>query len=325
MDTEDLLLAITHASAARTISESELVSAFQKGQGQIARPVRSKLNIINILYALGGLIVFIGIFIFFQQRWEGMVPTARILVTLGSSIAAYLTGILLRRAEGLSGVAHSFFLIFALLSPFGLYVTLDAMNYNSPILGYENIIFSIMFLWMLSSFLLLKLNIFRIFGVLFGSLLFFSATGALLERNPAIEIDSAFEYRFLLLGISYALIAYAWKHIVPLLASTMYSLGTIMFLGAALSLGGYHPDANIFWETLYVGLNFGILFLSVVLKSRGMLIFGSLYLMAYIIKITAEYFSDSLGWPISLIFIGFALIGIGYATFMMNQRYLRKS
>lgn len=161
--------------------------------------------------------------------------------------------------------------------------------------------------------------------MIFGSLLFFSATGALLERNPAIELDSAFEYRFLLLGISYAFIGYAWKKISPVLTSWMYALGTMMFLSAALSLGGYAPSANKFWEILYVGLNFGVLFLSVTLKSRAMLVLGSLYLMGYILKITAEYFSDSLGWPISLVMAGFALIGIGYATLLMNQRYLKKS
>lgn len=324
MNKDDLLVAITHAAAARSISQQEVLLAFQKGEGKIAMPMRSKLTIINILYALGALIVVIGIFLFFQQRWEMLSSTARILVTLGSGIAAYVAGISFRRVEGFIGVASSFFLIFALLTPFGIYITLDVMHYTSPILNYENTIFSLMFVWMLASFFLLKMNIFRVFAVLYGSLLFFSATGALLERNPAIEIDTAFEYRFLLLGISYGLLAYAWKSIAPLLTSWMYALGTMMFLGAALALGGYAPSANQMWEILYIGLNFGVLFLSVTLKSRAMLILASLYLMGYILKITAEYFSDSLGWPISLVFSGFALIGIGYVTFMMNQRFLKK-
>ena len=324
MEKNDLLTAITHASAARSISQQEVVSAFQKGQGEIAQPARSKLNIINILYALGGLIVVIGIILFFEQRWETLSSSARILITLGSGIAAYLAGIFLMRVKDFIGVATSLFLIFALVSPFGIYITLDTMHYSSPILGYENIIFSIMFLWVLASFFLLKINIFRVFSVIFGSLFLFSATGALLERNPAIAIDKAFEYRFLFLGISYLALAYAWKKIAPILTSWMYAIGTMMFLSAALALGGYAPSANKAWEILYIGLNFGILFLSVTLKSRAMLVLGSLYLMGYIMKITAEYFSDSLGWPISLILSGFVLIAAGYATLKMNQRYLKK-
>ncbi|MDA1168793.1 MAG: DUF2157 domain-containing protein [bacterium] len=324
MDKDSLLTAITHASAERSISREELLSAFQKGQGEIAVPQRSKLNIINILYALGGLIVVIGIILFFEQQWETLSSTARILVTLGSGIATYLAGILFMRVKSFTGVAVSFFLIFVLVSPFGIHVTLDTLDYASPILSNENIIFSTMFIWTLASFSLLRLSIFRTFSVIFGSLLFFSSTGALLERNPAIDIGEAFEYRFLLLGISYALLAYSWKKIAPTLSSWMYALGTMMFLSAALALGGYAPSANKPWEIAYIGLNFGILFLSVVLKSRAMLVLGSLYLMGYIMKITAEYFSDSLGWPISLVLAGFTLIGIGYVTFMMNQRFMKK-
>lgn len=324
MEKDSLLTAITHASAARSISQDEILSAFQKGQGEIAVPVRSKLNIINILYSLGGLIVVIGIVLFFEQQWETLSSLARILVTLGSGIAAYVTGILFMRVKDFTGVAVSFFLIFALVSPFGIFITLDTLNYSSPILSAENFIFSVMFIWTVASFFLLRLNLFRAFAVIFGSLLFFSATGALLERNPAIDISKAFEYRFLLLGISYILLAYAWKKAAPTLTSWMYAIGTMMFLSAALSLGGYAPSANKPWEIAYVGLNFGILFLSVVLKSRAMLVLGSLYLMGYIMKITAEYFSDSLGWPISLVLAGFALIGIGYVTFMMNQRFITK-
>ena len=76
-------------------------------------------------------------------------------------------------------------------------------------------------------------------------------------------------------------------------------------------------------SVIYIGLNFGVLFLSVALKSRAMLVIGSLYLMGYILKITAEYFSDSLGWPISLVIAGFALIAVGYGTFRINQKYIK--
>ncbi len=324
MQKEELLTAITQASADRTIIESEVVDAFKKGQGKVEQP-RRKFSIINVLYALGGIIVVIGIVLFFQQRWESLNSTARILVTLGSSIAAYAAGIALIRLKKFSGVAWSFFLIFALLAPFGIFITMNTLHFTSPIISYENAIYSIMFIWVLASFFLLRLTIFRVFSVIFGSLLYFSLTGALLERNPAIQLDTAFEYRFLLLGISYMLMGYGWQAKTPTFTQWMYSIGTIMFLGAALALGGYAPAANQFWEIIFVGLTFGIMFLSVTLKSRAMLIFGSLFLMGYIMKITAEYFSDSLGWPISLILAGFALIGIGYGTFMMNQRYLKKA
>jgi uncharacterized membrane protein YGL010W len=98
-----------------------------------------------------------------------------------------------------------------------------------------------------------------------------------------------------------------------------------MFLGAALALGGYAPDANQVWEVLFIGLAFGMMFLSIVLKSRAILIVSSIYLMVYILKITAEYFSETIGWPLALIVAGFTLIAIGYGTFAINQRYLNQA
>ena len=95
------------------------------------------------------------------------------------------------------------------------------------------------------------------------------------------------------------------------------------FLGAALALGGWSPQQNIFWELIFPGLVFGIIFLSVYLKNKSFLVFGALYLMAYIIKITSEYFSQSLGWPLALVLAGFMLMGIGYFAFYLNQKYIK--
>ena len=49
---------------------------------------------------------------------------------------------------------------------------------------------------------------------------------------------------------------------------------------------------------------------------------SSMYLMAYILKITAEYFTDSLGWPLALVLTGLALIAIGYLHFNLKSKYL---
>lgn len=325
MDKESLLTAITEFSAAKRISRQEVLSAFTRGQGELTQPLRHGLTLTNILYAIGGLIVVIGIFLFFEQRWDTLGSLARVLVTFGSGIAAYLAGIFLMRVPKMIGVAFAFFLIFSLITPFGIYVALDEAHYSSPLFGYESIVFGAMLVWVVASFFLLRINIFRVFSVLFGSLFFFSATGVLLNYSPVFDADTAFEYRFLALGISYLLIGYGWEKEARLLTQWMYAIGSSMFLGAALSLGGYAPDANKAWEIIYIGLNFGILFLSVALKSRAMLAFGSLFLMGYIMKITAEYFSDSFGWPLSLIISGFALIAIGYATFAINSKYIKQS
>ena len=93
-------------------------------------------------------------------------------------------------------------------------------------------------------------------------------------------------------------------------------------LGAGLALGEWKPHQNIFWESIYPGLIFGVIILSTQLKSKTFLIFGSLALGVYLTKITAEYFSDSLGWAFSLVVVGFLLMGVAYLAVRIKRQYI---
>jgi hypothetical protein len=121
----------------------------------------------------------------------------------------------------------------------------------------------------------------------------------------------------------YALLGYALTQTPHrALIGALYGFGMLLFLGAALALGAWKPDQNVWWELAFPGLVFGVMFLSVYLKSKAFLTFGSLYLMVYILKITAEYFADSLGWPLALVLTGLGLIAIGYLYFKLKKKYL---
>ena len=54
-----------------------------------------------------------------------------------------------------------------------------------------------------------------------------------------------------------------------------------------------------------------------------MLVISSIFLVIYIIKITAEYFAGSIGWPVALIGIGFLTIIIAVITFHADKRFKR--
>ena len=254
MDIAQLLTSITKASAKRLISEQDVRQAWQQGQGEITVPVRKKIGLTNILYGIGGTIVAIGIVLFFQQHWQELSSYARIIVTLGSGIILYFSGILLVRTRSLAGVAWAFFLAFCLVTPFGIWVTFDALHAQFPFFGYETIISLIMFIWVTVSFFLVRINIFRLFAVVSGSILYFGLTGDFLSHNVAFDVSSTFEWRFLSLGISYGLLGYTWKSSAPLLSAWMYPFGSAMALGAVMSMGGYWPSANLFWEALFPGL-----------------------------------------------------------------------
>jgi len=110
-----------------------------------------------------------------------------------------------------------------------------------------------------------------------------------------------YEYRVLVPGLTYILIGYAFsKNERTSFSNFLYGFGILGFLGSALSLGGWEPNQNVFWELIYSGLIFETLFLCVHIKSKSFLTWGTLFLMAYILKITSEYFSSGLGWPLAL-------------------------
>jgi len=120
------------------------------------------------------------------------------------------------------------------------------------------------------------------------------------------------QWATMLLGISYISVGYA---ISNSLRYVFYGFGSLAILGAGIFVGGL-------FDIIYILILFGAFYGSVYLKSRAMLIIASFFLMAYIMKLTAEYFSSFVSWPLMLIFSGFVLIGIGYATYYVNKKFI---
>ncbi len=94
----------------------------------------------------------------------------------------------------------------------------------------------------------------------------------------------------------------------------MNGFGALSLLGFGITIGG-------FFDIFYILILFAGFYGSIYLKSRAMLLFSSLFLMAHMIKLTSRFFVDSLGWPISLIIIGFLIIGVGYGSYQVKKKY----
>lgn len=325
MDKQQLLEEVKQAGLQHSLSEQELLVAFRGTDlPSVPSSVTSSrhISIANILYYIGGGIVCIGIAILIGQNWEVLSTTTRILVTFGVAVMAYVAGVLLMRDERFEGLGQAFHLIAAIVLPVGVFTVFDAAHINLESLGIISLIFLIIFLVYLASTLLFKKTMFLLFAIAHGTILFFVFTQFLLAQNPIYDwhIDA---YRIVVVGLSYMLFGYYYStRSFSALSGLLYSLGSIGFLGATMSLGGWSPDQNLFWEAIFPLLVFGIIYLSIYVKSRSFLVFGSLFLMGYILKITAEYFSQGLGWPLALVIAGFFLMAVGYLTVYLNRRYL---
>lgn len=326
MDKQKVLSAITKLVSERALTKDEVLKAYEAGLPKGSHGLRRDIGLSEVLYFIGGIIVFVGIAVLIMQNWDALNPFTRLLTTLGFGVAAYLIGVLLNKEEKYGALGYAFHLIAALVLPMGLAVFMDQMGYQYDTAGSQSLIAGILVGVYLASYFVFKKTIFMFFMIAYATWFFFSFTNFLVDPNPFITKYHFYEYRFLFVGLSYLFLGYYFRTTEQKeLTGALYGFGNLFFLGAAFALGGWEPEQNIFWEVLFPGLVFAVLLLSVKLKSKSFLTFGTIFLMAYILKITGEYFSGTLGWPLSLMLCGIALIAIGYYSFTINKKYIESN
>ncbi len=320
MNNSKLLADLENALSSGEVTPSAVTQVLKK-YTQSGNEASNKL--MAILYFIGGGIVFMGITFWIAQEWDHFGSVAKILCTLGISIGFFVSAVLLNASEENSILSGVFFLLAALLMPLGLGITYDELDVNveSYMLGTQ--IASILSAVFATSYFLFKRNLLLFIAIFFTTSLILILTDWMVADK---YIESIFDfnlYRFFFLGLAWMFLGYAFEHSdrEPL-SRYLYSFGVMFVLGTGLALGNWEPNQKVIWEILYPGLALGIVFLSTVVKSRAFLIFGSLGFGVYLCKITAEYFSDSLGWPLALILMGSALIGIAFGAVKIRKRYI---
>ena len=323
MDKELILKNIATLIQEGQLTKNELLEVYERSARTDKQETLNKQSrISNILYYIGGAIVFLGICIFVGTNWSNLNDGTKILATLGSSIMIYFAGVLLSRYENLQKIADAFYFISGLVAPLGIFVTMHVAGMNTDSAGSHSVVTGILLIVNLLSYYVDRRNVFFIFNVILGTWLFFSLTTFLIGGRPFTNWDFI-KYRWLAAGLTHMILGYSLANTNrKALTPYLYGFGVVEFLTATLCLGGWSPNQSVFWELLFPGVSFGILFLSVYLKTRSFLIFGTMFLMFYILKITYEYFTSGFGWALSLIIVGFALIGIGYFAFYLNKKYI---
>lgn len=322
MNKQEVLSEITELSKAKAVTKEEVLGAFYDGT-KTDSALFKQLNVAEILYYLGGAVVFIGIAIFVSQNWEILDPLARVLVTLGSGILAYYIGALLNQKKIYESVGLAFFLISALVTPVGLVVLLDSAGVTLGGYGIQTIVAAVLVALYGVSYILFRKSLFIVFTIIFSTWLFFAVTGYI-TQGVLVDTDTFWVYKLLLTGVSYMLLGYyfAQSDKAPL-SGPLNGFGIFFFLTSALYLSGWGTNGSAFWELLFPFLTFAAIFTSTHIKSKTYLVFGTLYLIIYLFKITSEYFSQSLGWPFALVLAGLGMIAIGYYSFYLNKRYLK--
>jgi uncharacterized membrane protein len=269
-------------------------------------------HLVKVFYGIGALIVAIGIVILIAQNWNEIGFAGKVIVTLGIGVVCYITGFL-ARGESQTYLSQIMFTLSAFLMLFGVIVSLN---------DFEIMVTTWMQFWIAVSFVALfgfalydtKRSILILIITAFASWayysLFFQIFGNRIDANWT-------KYATIILGVSYLLIAYDYKktELNNVIKNVLYGIGILMILMSVSALGGI-------FDIFQIVLIFSALYLSVFIKSRVILAISALFLIVHIIKLTSEYFVDSIGWPLALIIMGFATIGIGYATVYLNNKFI---
>lgn len=327
MNKDRVLQELATLLASGELTEQEVMQAM--GAEQTANSTIDVSNLTSklsaVLYYIGGSIVFFGLVFLIAQEWNHFGSSMKVFVTLGTGIAAFVVGVLFSHQERLGAAGPAFFLISALLLPIGLAVAYDEAGIDVDRLTAQLQIGGVLFVAYMGAYTVIQKNVLLIFAFIFGTWLFFALTDYMVLEAPTIDDWRFVNYRVLLAGIAYMLLGYSFVGTDrETLTSWLYMFGAFGFLGAGFALGGWKPSQSAFWEAIYPGLVFGILFLSTYIKSRILLIFGAFALGAYLTKITAEYFSDNLGWAFSLVLVGFMLMGVAYLAIRVNRNYVSR-
>ncbi|NND82083.1 MAG: DUF2157 domain-containing protein [Gammaproteobacteria bacterium] len=99
------------------------------------------------------------------------------------------------------------------------------------------------------------------------------------------------------------------------LAGLGYLFGSAMFYTGLFDL---LQDTSV--EILFLAITAGVLYACVVLQSRALLATTVIAMLSYIGYFSAENFADSLGWPITLVLMGVAFLGVGTLALRVRRK-----
>jgi hypothetical protein len=99
------------------------------------------------------------------------------------------------------------------------------------------------------------------------------------------------------------------------LTGLSYLIGSIIFYSGLFDLVQDTPV-----ELLYLAVTAALLYACVVLQSRTLLMTTVIAMLAFIGYFSAEHFANSLGWPVTLVLIGIAFLGVGTIAMKIKRR-----
>lgn len=299
-------LAHDHALSIADISKAITDSSPTTASGTVDR----SSSIVKVLSYFGGILIFSGLAAFISLQWDSFTPPARVIVTLGSGFAFYITAVVYSFSLKTVNISKVLFCIAAVVEPAGLGVLLN--EYFPPsndIYNAQLFISGVMLLQFGLTFLSRKFPV-----ILFFALIYLGWFLEVFLEKLKFEGD----YINLIIGITYLVICSFHQHkkICLSILPIWFTIGSAFLFYAGFEI----LDGSI----LFLLLLGWILYLSTVIESNALLLSTTVATLSYIGYYTNKYFIDSLGWPIALVIMGIICIFGSILAVRFSQKYIKK-
>lgn len=305
---DDVLQDIVALMQHNKITLAEVSRALDDASMQMSAAPASVLS--KLFGYIGGIFVFAGIGVFISMYWDDFSSASRVIVTLGTGLIAFVMGLICLSEQKYERVATPLFLIASVLQPTGIMVMLDEYSSGGDLRHGLLFMAAYMLVQQGATFWAKQRTVLAFSAIIFGCIFFANLFDLwdLDEKLIGTVIGSS------LLCLAYAI--QRSKHMA--IAPFWYFVGAVLLLWSIFEW----VEGSLF-EPIYLGMTAFMIFLSTFVRSRTLLLVGTLAILIYIGYYTAEHFANAVGWPIALVIIGIALIGLSALAIRLNNQYIK--
>jgi len=305
---DDALQDIVALAQHNQITLAEIAQALDASSVQ---PNAAPASVLSKLFGyVGGIFVFAGIGVFISMYWDDFGSASRVIITLGSGLVAFVMGLVCLSDQKYERAVTPLFLMASVLQPTGIMVMLQEYSSGGDVRHGLLFMAAYMLVQQGATFWAKQRTVLAFSAVLFGCIFFANLFDIWDVDEKLIGI---------VVGSSLLCIAYAMqqsKHMA--IAAFWYFVGAVLLLWSI-----FESVENSLLEPVYLGATAFIIFLSTYVRSRTLLLVGTLAMLLYIGYYTTEHFANTVGWPITLVIIGIALIGLSALAVRLNNQYIK--
>jgi Predicted membrane protein (DUF2157) len=313
------------------------------------------------MFFLGAVFVFAGIGVYISMFWDSMSSFMRIFVTLGVGIALSVFSVVVMKEGKYPKAILPLIVMAALVETGGWFVFLhemfpqgddwrkaalfcfgvmtlqqalvfhtfrrDSLAFTAIAFGYASLQLVLDIAGMKDEHAALLLGGSMVFSAhvltrsphralsapffFFGGLWFNTGIFVVIEQATDMQMAS------IVAGLTLFSLGYGMRH-----AEEDKLAGLGFFFGSALFYSGlfdavHHTPLELLYFAVAVALMYG----SALLHSRALLATSVLALLGFIGYYTSEYFMNSASWPIALIIMGIAFLGVGSMAVKIKRKY----